>query len=186
MTTLVRQDTIAPLVTAFMDDPVIRWVYPEPARYLDGFGRLVEAIAAPAFERSTAELDPDGVAAAIWIEPGAQPDEEHLAERLAETVAAARIADVLALLERMDEQHPQEPVWYLPFIGVDPRRRGEGLGSDLLARGTARADATGLPAYLEASSPRNRAFYERHGFAVMGEIQVADSPPLWPMLRPPR
>ncbi len=54
------------------------------------------------------------------------------------------------------------------------------------ARCRARADVDTLPAYLEASSPRNRALYERHGFEVTGEIQVADSPPLWPMLRRPR
>jgi hypothetical protein len=50
--------------------------------------------------------------------------------------------------------------------------------------GLARADRDGLPAYLEASAPRNRALYERHGFEVVGEIQAGDSPPLWPMLRP--
>jgi len=186
MTVSLRQETIAPLVTAFMGDPVIRWVYPEPGRYLEWFPRLVEVIGAPAFERSTADLHTDGVAAAIWIDPEAELDEEALVALLTESVAATRVADALAFLEQMDEHHPQTPTWYLPFIGVDPRRQGEGLGSELLARGTARADAAGLPAYLEASSPRNRALYERHGFELAGEIQVADSPPMWPMLRRPR
>jgi hypothetical protein len=71
MTMSVRTRTIAPLVTAFMDDPVIRWVYPQPGRYLECF-------------------------------PG--------------------------------------------------------------------------------SSPR----VSRHGFKVIGDIQMADSPPMWPMLRRPR
>jgi hypothetical protein len=46
MTTSVRQETIAPLVTTFMDDPVIRWVYPKPGRYLECFAPLVEALVA--------------------------------------------------------------------------------------------------------------------------------------------
>lgn len=82
-----------------------------------------------------------------------------------------------------DEHHPSESCWYLPFIGVDPRCQGQGHGSRLLRQGLARCDRDHLPAYLEASSPRNRTLYERHGFTVIAEIQVGDSPPLWPMLR---
>jgi ribosomal protein S18 acetylase RimI-like enzyme len=186
MTTSLQQETIAPLVTAFAGDPVIRWVYPEPDRYLECFPRLVEVLGAASFERSTADLHPEGAAAAIWIEPEAEPDEEAVVGLLSDTVAAARLSDVLGLLERMGHHHPQTPTWYLPFIGVDPGRQGEGLGGELLARGAAQADSDRLPAYLEASSPRNRALYERHGFEVTGEIRVTDSPPLWPMLRHPR
>ena len=43
-----------------------------------------------------------------------------------------------------------------------------------------------MPAYLEASSPRNRALYERHGFAVTEEFFLGKgSPPLWRMWREP-
>lgn len=40
--------------------------------------------------------------------------------------------------------------------------------------------------YLEASSPRNKALYERHGFEATGVIQAGSSPPMWPMVRTPR
>jgi hypothetical protein len=43
-----------------------------------------------------------------------------------------------------------------------------------------------VPAYLESTNPRNVSFYRRHGFEVLGTIQVGSSPPLIPMLRPPR
>jgi ribosomal protein S18 acetylase RimI-like enzyme len=97
-----------------------------------------------------------------------------------------RHADAFALLEQVQVHHPTVAHWYLPFIGVDPTSQGRGLGSALLRRGLERCDADHLPAYLEASSPRNRALYERHGFAVTGEIRAGDSPPLWPMWRPAR
>jgi hypothetical protein len=48
-----------------------------------------------------------------------------------------------------------------------------------------RADREGSPAYLEATSRRNRALYERHGFVTIGELTVADCPPLYAMWRPP-
>ncbi|QYN34952.1 hypothetical protein K1T35_42510 [Pseudonocardia sp. DSM 110487] len=48
-----------------------------------------------------------------------------------------------------------------------------------------RADADGLPAYLEATSLRSRSLYERHGFRDAGDpIQLPDGPSLWPMWRP--
>ena len=41
-----------------------------------------------------------------------------------------------------------------------------------------------MPAYLEASSPRNRVLYERHGFQVTEQFSLAPaSPPLWRMWR---
>ncbi len=43
-----------------------------------------------------------------------------------------------------------------------------------------------MPAYLEATSPRSRALYERHGFEVTAELRAtADSPPMWAMWREP-
>ncbi|TDC98808.1 GNAT family N-acetyltransferase [Nonomuraea deserti] len=71
-------------------------------------------------------------------------------------------------------------------MGVIRGRQGTGLGSAMLRHRLGRADADGLPAYLEASSPRSRALYERHGFEELGEpVRVADSPLLWPMWRRP-
>ena len=73
------------------------------------------------------------------------------------------------------------------FLGVVPGARGRGLGGALLRDRLVRADAEGMPAYLEASSPRSRALYERHGFRATGDpIHLPDGPPLWPMWRAAR
>jgi hypothetical protein len=51
----------------------------------------------------------------------------------------------------------------------------------------ARADREGVPAYHEATSPRNRALYERHGYVNQGEFVLPDGgPTLWRMWREPR
>ena len=45
----------------------------------------------------------------------------------------------------------------------------------------------GLHAYHEATTPRNRALYERHGYVHQGEFVLPDGgPPLWRMWRDPR
>ena len=116
--------------------------------------------------------------------PGASPDNDAVGELMARAVDERRHPEAFAFFEQMTEHHPTSAHWYLPFIGVEPTQQGRGLGSLLLDWGLARADRDGLPAYLEASSPRNRALYERHGFVATAEVRAGDSPPMWPMLRP--
>lgn len=99
---------------------------------------------------------------------------------------ANRQAGVFALFDEMARHHPQEPHWYLPMVGVEPARQGRGDGSALIAPVLAGCDAKGVPAYLEATSPRSRTLYARLGFEDMGVIEVGDCPPIVPMLRRPR
>ena len=50
----------------------------------------------------------------------------------------------------------------------------------------ARCDADRVLAYLESSRESNIAFYERHRFAVVEEIQLEGGPKVWAMRREPR
>jgi ribosomal protein S18 acetylase RimI-like enzyme len=123
------------------------------------------------------------------VPPGKELPVEWWATHHEELVAslegdAGRLGEMGGLVM---EVHPHEPAhWYLVAIGTRPEAQGGGRGGALLTHTLALADAHGEPAYLEASSRRSRSLYERHGFEVMAELQVADSPPLWPMWRDPR
>jgi GNAT superfamily N-acetyltransferase len=103
-----------------------------------------------------------------------------------DTVAGERKNAILSMFEQMDAYHPREPHWHLPLIGVDPASQGRGVGSALQRHILEQCDRQKAPAYLEATSPRNASLYERLGFEALGSIQVADSPPVVPMLRKPR
>jgi GNAT superfamily N-acetyltransferase len=83
----------------------------------------------------------------------------------------------------MGAAHPTEPAWHLHLLGVDPPLQGAGYGSALLQATLAELDALHVAAFLESTSPGSRRLYERYGFEAADEIQVADSPPIWPMLR---
>jgi GNAT superfamily N-acetyltransferase len=174
------------LVRAFADDPVARWLYPDPDHYFDSFPALVQAFGGTAFEQGTAHYADDFFGAALWLPPGVQGDDAELDAVLERTIAARDLKAANALFEAMGDYHPKEPHWHLPLIGVDPRHQGKGYGSALLRYALAACDRDGLPAYLEATHPRNMALYERHGFERLGTIQVADCPPVVPMLRRPR
>jgi GNAT superfamily N-acetyltransferase len=96
----------------------------------------------------------------------------------------ARVGPLMELLER---NHPYEPDHlYLAFLGVVPDHQGTGIGSALLRSVLDRADREGTPAYLEATSARNRALYERHGFVAVRELRISDCPPLTAMWREPQ
>ena len=86
----------------------------------------------------------------------------------------------------MAAQHPEEPHWYLPFVGTRPDRQSRGLGSAVMRPVLDACDVAGLPAYLEATSERVARLYARHGFMIAGEIELPDGPSLWPMWREPR
>ncbi|MEK6326064.1 MAG: GNAT family N-acetyltransferase [Actinomycetota bacterium] len=88
---------------------------------------------------------------------------------------------------RMERRHPRKPAhWYLAIMGVAPECQGRGMGSKLMYPALQTLDAQGTPAYLEASSVRSRALYERHGFEVTGEFNLpSGGPPLWQMWREP-
>jgi GNAT superfamily N-acetyltransferase len=180
-----RQRGIASLTLAFSSDPVMRWAWPDPGRYLTHWPRFAEGFGGQAFDDGTAYGLQDCLAVALWMRPGVGPDEETVMGVMGESLDDHILKDVNGLFEQMGELHPTADVWYLPLIGVDLVAQGRGLGSALLRHATATCDNDGLPAYLEATNPRNRDLYARHGFNVLDVIQAGTSPPLWAMLREP-
>lgn len=174
---------ISTITVAFASDPVVRWLFPDAHQYLTYWPRFVRAFAGAAFAAGTADSVEDDGGVAMWLPPGAGPDEEAIGELLGEAVPAHAQKEVLTFFGQMEEFHPTGQHWYLPLVGVDVTRHGRGIGSALLAHALERCDRDGLPAYLEATSHLNRALYARHGFEEIGEIQTGGSPPMWPMLR---
>lgn len=181
-----RPRCIATLVSAFVADPLIRWMLPEPQQYLAVFPRILRHFAGGAFDHGTACRSADFTAGAMWLPPGAMPDEEALGAVMQDGIAADRRQEVFAFMEQVGGGHPHEPHWYLPAIGVDPMRQGLGLGSALLARSLARCDRDHAAAYLEATNPRNVPLYERFGFKVVGRLQAGSSPAIVTMKRAAR
>jgi len=173
-------------VLGFVSDPVMRWLWPNPKDYLDTMPRFAEAFGGKAFALNTAHLADGGKAAATWLPPEEDGDPDSVVNVLTNSLPADRLDDILGVLEQMDTYHPHDPCWYLAIIAADANYLGRGLGAALMKHALLAADEAGLPAYLESSNIRNVAFYERHGFEVMGEIQVGTSPVVRPMFRDPR
>jgi GNAT superfamily N-acetyltransferase len=177
---------IATLTIAFSSDPVARWVLPDAGRYLTYWPQFVSALAGNAFANGTADSIGDCGGVALWLPPDVGSDDEAMATIAAEAVPEPDQEEVFSVMGQMGEYHPAERHWYLPLVGVDVPKEGGGLGSALLRHAAQRCDRDGLPAYLEATNPRNKRLYAAHGFEELGVIQAGGSPPIWPMLRKPR
>ncbi len=179
-----RDRAMHAVVLSFAADPMMRWMVPDDADYLATMPEIFGAFASGSFENNTAYIADDAKAVALWLPPDIKSDSDRMTAALRKVVAPELYEDVAAIFGEMGQYHPHdEPCWYLPLIGVDPAVAGKGLGSALMKKALEHCDAAGLPAYLDSSNPRNIAFYERHGFQVMGEIQHGSSPTSYPMLR---
>jgi GNAT superfamily N-acetyltransferase len=181
-----RDRVLDTLVAAFADDPVERWLYPGDEEYRSHFRKFLAAFGGGAFGAGAVWRLGDFDAVAMWMPPGVEPDGGAIEAVLTATVASARQADTFDVLEQMDAAHPRYPHWYLPWLGVRPERRGEGLGSQILAQCLEIVDTTHLPAYLETPNPRTLPLYERHGFEPIGAAQSGECPPITVMARPAR
>ena len=177
---------VAVILLAFGTDPAARWTWPDPQQYLEHFPKFVETLGGKAIAHGGGHCVDDCAGAALWLPPGVGPEEDKLTELFERTAHRPALKDALAVFEQMGRYHPQEPHWYLPFIGVDPHRQGKGYGAALMRHGLIPCDRDGTLAYLESSNPKNIPLYERHGFELLGTIQAGNSPPIFPMLRKPR
>jgi len=181
-----RANVLSALALAFVRDPVMRWMYPEPDTYLRHFRDFAHAFGSPAFASRTAWVGEDYGGAALWFPSGVAPDGEAIEKHMFATVHESKHDAMREILDEMEKYHPEEPHWYLSIVGVDAAHQGKGLGAKLLECALVQCDAEHLIAYLESSNPANIPLYERHGFEVMGEIRCGDAPVVTPMLRAAR
>ena len=185
-TTEEQSEAESVILLAFMADPMARWSLGRAERYLAVMPQLVRAFGGRAFAAGTAHVVEGFGGAALWLPPGVEADVERLGAIMEEHAEPSVLPDAMRVFEEMDRFHPKGPLWYLPLIGVDPLAQNQGHGSALLTYALARSDEDGLPAYLESSNHRNITLYQRHGFEILGTIQIGSSPRLVPMLRQPR
>lgn len=174
---------IGTIVLAFATDPPARWMFPDAHVYLSNFPLFARAFGGGAFQHESAYYVDDSAGAALWLPPGVKPDEEAVFAVVERAVEAKLLPEVGAILEALGRYHPTEPHWYLPMIGVDPAKQGRGCGSALLRDSLAQVDRDHLPAYLESTNPANIPLYERHGFELLGTVEIGSAPPMFPMTR---
>ena len=184
------------LAKAFYDDPHWSWVFPGEARRAQVMPWFMATLAKYCRRHGEAYTTAGEVqGAALWIAPG-RYSQSALAMMLSGLAlvplkfgpaAFGRLASSLDCYERLRKRDVPPRHWYLPTLGVDPSRQGQGIGGALLRPGLARADAEGLWCYLETEKEKNLPFYQRHGFEVAAEGGLPKAGPhFWTMRRKPQ
>ena len=182
------------LAAAFETDPVTAWYWRSSRRrreHLSAWFSLIARVHLLPHGQVFVAEDGDGIAGcAMWAEPDAwrfsARDELRLTRELVPRLGL-RLPLATVAIRRMESRHPAEPHWYLATLGVRPASQKKGLGSQLMFEILARCDRERSPAYLESSTERSRALYERHGFQTVEVMNLPrKGPPLWLMWRPPR
>jgi GNAT superfamily N-acetyltransferase len=178
----------AALAQAFFDDPVCAFAWPNDAKRLRRSERSFAAQIHALWGRREVHTDDSLSSVAVW----ARPDEWQMPTAAVLRVVSASIrarvrpAALLAYL-RTDSLHPDEPHWYLEFLGTVPENQGKGLGGQVLTPVLDRADEEGIPVWAWSSNQRNLAFYHRYGFEVLDELPFASGgPSIYPIRREPR
>lgn len=174
------------LAAAFYEDPVFRWLSPDDRRRAAMLAGFFDVFVDAFIHHGEAYTDAHLGGTALWAAPQTDPllAGPSYMERI-EEIAGPDAPRMLEIVERFEEHAPKEPYYHLQFLGVLPERQGAGLGGALVWPILARCDRHGVPAYLEATSDRNRAMFERHGFRAHGSIPLSGGPAPWRMWRDP-
>jgi hypothetical protein len=92
---------------------------------------------------------------------------------------------VLRWTGEWSRRDPREPHWHLGPVAVDSHLQGQSIGSTMLAAFCTRMDEWFTSSYLETDKSENVCFYQKFGFALVGEAEVLGVPN-WFMSRPVR
>lgn len=183
---------------AFFDDPAMMFTFPDEAGRRARLPWLMQVGIACGLRLGHVDTTAGTMLGhAVWLAPGATSVTPDVLNDSGFADAPGRMGDAAlarfgAFMEAASEAHERlmpQPHWYLMILGVDPSFQGQGVGGALIAPTLSRADADGLPCYLETSKERNLIFYRKHGFEVRGEAKIVDggdSVHVWMMVREPR
>jgi GNAT superfamily N-acetyltransferase len=181
----------AALADAFVSDPVYTWLLPgsmrlqtrlramfaaEMEQYVLRNGGTVWTTSG--YDGAVGELPPGA-----WEMPRSFTGTEALRWMRA---FGTRVLLAGRVQRAMEERHPRELHFYIRVVGVRTAMQRQGVGSALMQPTLQRADSAGLPTYIEASSERSAALYQRLGFVHLDVLELPEGgPPVWLMRRPP-
>ena len=174
---------------ALLNDPFLPYFHPSKLYYSRYFLDMFQTHYCRYNETYIAG-DGDGVA--MWLPPGAKARMPSLRYgipwifNMVQKKGISGVKKCFDIMGRFEKEKPKNEHYYLHAIGVSPDSQGKGVGSRLLRAVLETCDRDNIVAYLETSNIKNLPFYERHGFQVLGEVQVeSHGPKAWFMLRKP-
>jgi GNAT superfamily N-acetyltransferase len=157
----------AMLARAFADDPMVMWPLGagDPSRPVTNFLELNRVFVRLGIVWKVGDVD----GAAVWVPPDRL--EGYLEAEIETRPPIVALTDdggrrYHALWDWIGSMIPDDDLWFLDQVGVDPAKQGSGIGSALVRFGLGRARSDGRGAFLETAIGRNVPYYEEFGFRV--------------------
>ena len=88
-------------------------------------------------------------------------------------IGVENIKRALTRESKIKQLQPKELMYYLWFIGVDPKYQNEGIGSILLDEIIEDSEKKERPIYLETSTLKNLPWYQKFGFQIYNELELS-------------
>ena len=162
------------LSNAFDDNKSVNYIIPQNAKRKERIRKLMAYSFDVCYLMGDVFLSDDKKACALIL----LPDKKTISLRsilldvkLAFLVIGFRnVKKAMKREASINKIHPQGPVYYLWFIGVDCYEQGKGIGSKLLTAVIKKGLQQKRTICLETSSIRNLPWYEKHGFTIYKEL----------------
>lgn len=182
------------MAAAFFDDPVMKMMYPDEEKRARKGDWVMEKMVGYCARYGEVYTDDAVTGGSAWLTPGNTEMSMLRTIRSGLWQMPFRVGfRQMGRMNRMDSEikkaHKKAAPgdhWYLQILGTHPDAQGKGLGTAAIEVGTAKADAAGLPVYLETMSESNVAYYEKRGFTIAETIEFEPELTIWAMLRQPQ
>ena len=184
-----RDRAVATLAAAFHNDPAMVFMLPDADSRARRLNKLIGWMTDQHLRLGLVLGTPDVRAVTLWREPGTVHYHEPLwhpgALRFI-PIFGRHLPRALRTEEGISSHVPKGEDWlYLKMAGVHPDHQGKGLGGAVIRAGLARATQRGVPSVLETATPSNVGLYQRLGYSVLSEWDVAGGGPhFWTMTTP--
>ena len=184
------------LTQAFHDDPMWTTIFPEKEERTRSLGWLWEALVGYCLVYGEVYTTSQVKGVACWLAPGNTELTLWRSLRTGfgfvravmkyEGEARRRFMGVMNYTDAEHKRLMKTRHWYLWALGVEPNSQGQGVGGRLIQPVLARADAEGLPCYLETETEGNVVFYQKRGFDVLSAGEVpGHGVKIWTMVKKP-
>lgn len=87
-------------------------------------------------------------------------------------VGIGNIGKAMSRESKIKAIQPKGEMYYLWFIGVDPKSQNQGAGTKMMNELIAESEKMNRPIYLETSTLKNLPWYKKSGFEVYNELDL--------------
>jgi GNAT superfamily N-acetyltransferase len=181
------------LSAAFIDEPLIAAILPDPAERVRLIPFYFEHVIRHGLSYGQIYVTEPLAGVAIWIPPPLAEPILPAGDRLLPfdlpallgPAAINRLARLSHGFERSRWRSAPRPHSHVMVLGVDPARQRQGIGSALLGWLLARREVGSMTCCLQTSRPELLPFYQRHGFTVGQEdLEPTTDLRFWTLTRP--